>query len=58
MCSGKGVGSARGEHNFRVAGGRHSEEMTLEQMWKEVRRGGEWIPRERVPRREEQVQRP
>ena len=44
MCSGKGVGSGRGGHNFRVAGGRHSEEMTLEQMWKEVRRGGEWIP--------------
>ena len=41
-----------------MAGGRHSGEMMLERMWNEIRRGGEWIPRERAPRQEEQVQRP
>lgn len=49
MCAQVRVGSGRGGQNFRVAGSRHSEEMTPEQMWKEVRRGGEWIPQKELP---------
>lgn len=38
------MGGGSGGCYFRVASSRHSDEVTLEQRWKAMRRGGEWIP--------------